>query len=104
MEPVYGLLNFISFPHERTNFLLGDSRVERYQLSLDWRFIASPNSRKPGYGLFKIPKNCSRRDFKLTRGEGGGVRTLLAAPPPKQHSHANPAIYAGYLTVVASVQ
>ena len=37
-------------------------------------------------------------------GGGRGVRTLLEAPPPKKHSHANPASYAGYLTVVASVQ
>ena len=29
---------------------------------------------------------------------GGGVRTLLAAPPPKQHSHTNPASYAGYMS------
>ena len=42
---------------------------ETYPLSFDWRFIASQpitNSRMPGCRLFKIPKKCGRRDFKLT--------------------------------------
>ena len=54
------------------------------KLVVDWRFIASQPiriSRKPGCGLYKIPKNCGRRDFKLTC-----IPTLLAAPPPKQYS------------------
>ena len=47
----------------------------------------------PGYFLAaQLPLEASG---ELTQG---GVRTLLAAPPPKQHSHTNPASYAGYMS------
>ena len=78
----------------RTYFPLGDSR--HINLSFDWRFIASQlirNSRTPGCGLFNIPKNCGRRDFKLTSTHSSpGSATKIT-----QHSHATPASYAGLI-------
>ena len=79
VEPVYTLGKFDSFPHVLTNFPLGNSRdINCHLIGVS---LLLRNFCKPGCGLFKIPKNCGRRDFKLTC-----IPTLLAAPLPKQHS------------------
>ena len=36
------------------------------------------------------------QDSLAAKSRGTLVRTLLATPPPKKHSYANPASYAGY--------
>ena len=82
VEPVYSLLNLIHF---HMNTLTFPWETEGISIII-WlaRFIASQpirNSRKPGCGLFKIPRNCGRRDFKLTC-----IPTLLATLPPKQYN------------------
>ena len=62
VEPVYTLGKFDSFPHECTNFPLGDSRDINCHLIGILLLLSQLETSvcKPGCGLFKIPKNCGR--------------------------------------------
>ena len=68
VEPVYTLGKFDSFPHECTNFPLGDSRDINCRLIgvlLLLSQLETSVSLAVDYSKYYI-QNCGRRDFKLT--------------------------------------
>ena len=92
VEPVYTLGKFDSFPHERTNFPLGDSRdINCHLIGVLLLLSQLETSVSLAVDYSKYPRIVAgglQIDLYTHPSCGSAAKTT-------QHSHANPAIYTG---------